>query len=49
MLHMCIHSSEDSKQQGLNLENTVKFIFDPDYDGDISVISLTVMCITDLT
>jgi hypothetical protein len=50
---MCIHSSEDialnSKQQGLNLENTVELIFDPDYDGDISVASLTVMCITDMT
>jgi len=46
---MCIHSSEDialnSKQQGLNLENTVELI----YDGDISVASLTVMCITDMT
>jgi len=53
MLHMCIHSSEDtalnSKQQGLNLENNVELIFDPDYDGDISVTNLTVMCITDMT
>jgi hypothetical protein len=50
---MCIHSSEDiawnSKQQGLNLENAVELIFYPDYDGDISVTSLTVMCITDMT
>lgn len=50
---MCIHSSEDtalnSKQHGLNLENTVELIFDSDYDGDISVTSLTVMCITDMT
>jgi hypothetical protein len=49
---MCIHSSEDialnSKQQGLNLVNSVELIFDPDYDGDISVTSLTVMCITDM-
>lgn len=48
-LHICIHSSEDivlnSKQQGLNLEKTVELIFDPDYDGDISVTSMTVMCI----
>lgn len=51
MLHMCIHSSEDtalnSKQQELNLGNTVEF--DPDYDGNISVTSLTVMCRIDMT
>jgi hypothetical protein len=50
---MCIHISEDialnSKQQGLNLKNIVGLIFAPDYDGDISVTNLTVMCITDMT
>jgi len=49
VLHMCVHSSEDialNSKQGLNLENTVELIFDPDYDGDISMTSL---CIIDMT
>jgi hypothetical protein len=37
VLCMCTHSSEymalNSKQKGLNRENTVEFIFDPHSDG----------------